>query len=114
MLRHIGDPASASQGRGQAGGKINRAHARRDGDQAEGHRPVQQGAGTFGLESIDDLTGQGNRNLSTDREQLLELILAQPHQHRVADRDQRGRARLVGEQAHLANDLAAADLPYGT
>ena len=42
----------------------------------------------------------------------VEVGLVQPHQHRVADRDHGGRARLVGVQAHLADDLAARHLAH--
>jgi len=83
-----------------------------DRQQPDRHRPVEPAALTLGLQAPDDLPCQRNRQGRAGGQQMVELKLAQAHQHRIAHRHHGGRAQVVGEQAHLANHLATRDLAH--
>jgi hypothetical protein len=87
-------------------------HTGGDRQQTDRDGPCQVGSRLCGLKSLDDLARQRDRHLGAAGEQAAELGLVQPHQHRVPDRDHGRRPRLVGVQAHLADDLAARHLAH--
>jgi hypothetical protein len=68
----------------------------------------------LGLQAPDDLSREREGHGRAGGQQMVELGLAQTHQHRVAHRHHGGRPRVVGEQAHLAHHLAARDLAHDT
>ena len=87
-----------------------RGHAFGNRQHADDDRCGQRTALVLRLQSTDDLARQRQRDLRAQREQPVELRLVELHEHRVAHRDDRRGARLSGEEAHLADHLAAADL----
>jgi hypothetical protein len=80
-------------------------HARTDGQQAQRHGALH--GCRAGLQPLDDLARERDGHLRAARQQVLEHVLGQPHQHRVAHGHHRGGARRAGEQADLADDLPA-------
>jgi hypothetical protein len=66
----------------------------------------------LGLQSPDHLPREGQRDLRVLRQQRLEVLLAELHQHGVAHRHHGRRARLAGEQAHFADDFAARQFAH--
>lgn len=60
----------------------------------------------LGLQAMDDLAREGHTDARLLLDEAHELRLVQPHQHRIADGDDRGGARRIGVEAHLADDLA--------
>ena len=50
----------------------------------------------------------------TCREQSVECRFAKPDKHRIANGHHRGATRLASDEAHFANDLAAAHFATGT
>ncbi len=105
-------PPFARQLRGQLVGKAAQADAVADRQQRDRHRQRHRVAIVLRLQATDDLPRQRHRDLRAAGQQLREVRLGQPHQHRVADRHHAGRSRLVGVEAHLADDLAPAHLAH--
>ena len=107
--------ADLPQARGQLLGEVGQRGARdaiAHRNQSDGHGPIDAVALARCLQAPHDLPRQGDGYRCTGGQQLVELGFAQAHQHRVANRHHGGRARVVGEQAHFANDLAARDLSH--
>jgi hypothetical protein len=108
----VGTPRLQRQLRRQALRQRGQVDAGRDRQQRQHHRPRQIGPRRLRLHAVDQLAGHQQRQPRAGRQQLVEGRLAQPHQHRIAHRHHRGRARLVGVEAHLADDLAARHLAH--
>ena len=106
------DAADATQFNRKAAAKVDRIDAVADRQQPHRHRPRERVALVLGLQAPDDLAREGQRELRAAGQQLIEMLLVQPHQHRVTDRHHGGRAGLVGVEAHLADDLAAPHLTH--
>ena len=98
-------------------GPSSRARSLADTPSDTGSTPIVTGAGSgrrwfcvcsrwmiWRVSVCDDLRAQ--------REQAVEARLVELHEDGVAHRDHRRRARLAGEQAHLADHLAASDLAH--
>ena len=102
------DPAESGQMRGEPFHEYANVHAGRDGNHAD--RDRTRGAAEFRhcLKVLDDLPRDHHRQLGTCREQSVECRFGKPHQHRIAYGHHRGATRLASDEAHLANDLAAA------
>ncbi len=96
---------------GQPLRKRPRRNARRNRDQPHGDRAGTRVVRLTRLQMLDDLTRQHDRQLRTRREELVELRLGKPHEHRIADGHHGGGAWLAGDQAHFADDLATTHLP---
>jgi hypothetical protein len=90
---------------GQALAELERLHAGRDRQNTDGDRPGNVGSPVYGLEAFDDLAREHDGHRRTGREQLGELGSSELRQHGIADRNHRGRARLLRVHAHLADDL---------
>ncbi len=104
------DAPEALEMRQQFGRERARGYAIGDRQHADDDRRGQRTALVLRLQSTDDLARQRQRDLRAQREQSVELRLVELHEDRVAHRDDRRGARFAGEQAHLADHLAAADL----
>ena len=104
---HNADLAQAPQMHREATCKICQVHTRGDGQQGHGDRSWHQVAGIGHRQAPDHLGSQGNGHLGAAGQQIHKLGFGQAHQHRIANRHHRRRARLVGVQAHLPNDFAA-------
>ena len=89
-----------------------RVHACRDRHDADHHRLRELGPRLRVAQVADHLARQRDRQLRAARDQPVELRLRQPHEHRVADGHDGRRARLAGDEAHLADRVAASHLPH--
>ena len=107
----VGTPRLQRQLRRQALRQRGQIDTGGDRQQRQHHRPRQIGPRRR-LHAVDQLAGHQQRQPRAGRQQLVEGRLAQPHHHRITHRHHRGRARLVGVEAHLADDLAACQFAH--
>jgi len=84
------------------------------GDRHQGDRrgAIAGGRPAIAAQPLDDLPRDGAGQRGTGCLQALEARRVQACQHGVAHRHHRGRTRFAGDQAHLADQLAAAHVAH--